>query len=393
MIKQIEYGGSMKRITVMTSGRQDWGILRNPVRCLAADPEFDIDIIAGGMACDERYGNIVEGIRRDEGFDVSAELKWDLDADTAVQTAEALKLADEVLKADRPDAVMLLGDRFETLGFAQAAFFNRIPIIHLHGGEETEGALDNQIRHAVTKLSSYHFVSCGLHAERVMRMGEDPERVFVVGAPGLDNLHRDDLPPIEEVLEGLNLRRDVEDYLFLITYHPPTVGGEGEVEFHFLLEALEEFAGIFIFTVPNNDEGGSEIYKMAEEFVNEDSDKRVLVKALGEKRYWSVLKAADAVIGNSSSGIIEAPAVPVSVVNIGTRQKGRGFAKCIIDVPKVTDDNIVKAVKKSQSREFRAGLRREDSIFGDGHASEKIRDILKKVDLENKCNSFFFYEK
>jgi len=380
----------MKKISVITSGRQDWGILRNPVKCLQMDSDFEISIIAGGMACSDRYGNIADQIEKD-GLHVRERMNWDLDAEMGMQTAEALKVASDVLKKSMPDAVMLLGDRFETFGFAQAAFFQKIPIIHLHGGEETEGALDNQIRHAITKLSDLHFVSCRLHAERVKRMGENPESVFIVGAPGLDNLHRDDLPDLDEVLLSLGIKKEVEDYLFLITYHPPTLGTSGKEEFNNLLDALEEFAGVCIITVPNNDSGSKQIYEMAEDFVAENRFKRVLVDALGEKRYWSLLKEADLVLGNSSSGIIEAPAVPVPVLNIGDRQKGRGEAPCVINIPVVTVENIIDGIKKSVCKDFLESLDHKDSIFGDGYASEKIRKILKSVDFGNMRKYFHTY--
>jgi UDP-hydrolysing UDP-N-acetyl-D-glucosamine 2-epimerase len=377
------------KITVITSGRQDWGILRNPVKKLISDEFFDISIVAAGMACSKKFGNIADVIE-EEGYPLVKRLDWDLDQEMYKQTSDALRLSGEYLAESKPDALILLGDRFETLGFAQAAFFLRIPIIHLHGGEETQGAVDNQIRHAITKLSNIHFVSCRLHAERIAQMGENPDFIFDVGAPGLDNMHRVDLPAISDVLDSLNLKYDIEDYLFLVTYHPPTALGNPKEEFGFLLDAIEYFAGIFILTMPNNDSGGSTIYKMAEEFVSEDSSKRVLVNALGEKRYWTVLKNADVVIGNSSSGIIEAPAVPVPVVNIGKRQKGRLTASCIVNVeePKSSDD-IINAIQQTISGEFKETLQECNSPYGDGHSSQKIVDILKELDLDKSIYKSF----
>jgi len=369
-------------IAVITTGRQDWGILHSVVRKLTQLDYFDIAVIPGGMACTDEYGNLSEIIKK-EGFPVYDECRWDLQSSICSQSAQVVMMAEIVFARLMPDAVLLLGDRFETFAFAQAATLLKIPLIHLHGGEETEGAIDNQLRHAITKLSHVHFVSCEKHRQRVVQMGENSDYVFNVGAPGLDNMHSKELPSIAKVLAGLKLKKDKNQPLFLITYHPPTLIGNAENEVNAMLDALSDFDSINIFTAPNNDPGSEKVHAMISEFVNKKTDKNVCVQALGEKRYWSVLKSADVVLGNSSSGIIEAPAVPAPVVNIGKRQTGRGTAPCIINVPKPNKNNIRIAIERCLSPDFLSTLSCQDSLYGDGYSSDKISQTLKKIDLSS----------
>jgi UDP-hydrolysing UDP-N-acetyl-D-glucosamine 2-epimerase len=341
-------------------------------------------IIAGGMACDSRFGNTAARIA-DEGFNVSAKLNWEVAEDKRIsvctEISQAVLMTETCLGELKPDAVMLLGDRYETLAIAQCATLLSIPIIHLHGGEETQGAFDNQIRHAITKLSHIHFVSCEKHALRVIQMGENPDFVFNTGAPGLDNMKRGDLPEITDVLGELGLDTQPGTPLFLITYHPPTLEGDAGQEISALLRALDCFDAQCIFTMPNSDEGGDIIRKKIERFAADRPECRVCVSALGEKRYWTVLKHCDAVLGNSSSGIIEAPAVPVPVVNIGKRQLGRQTAPCVINVPDTDVSSVQNAIQKALSDEFRNSLSSADSLYGDGRAGVKICRHLEETDF------------
>lgn len=380
-----------KTIAVITTGRQDWGILRSTVKQLHQSEEFAVAVIAGGMACDDAFGNIAVMIES-EGLPVYRCLNWPVDpgkVSHCQQISEAVCMAEKCFKELNPDAVMLLGDRFETLAIAQVATLLNIALIHLHGGEETKGAIDNQIRHAITKLSHIHFVSHPDHARRLMQMGEDPDNVHVVGAPGLDNINRDDLPELDEILQSLKLHRENGEPIFLITYHPPTLLGDGEAEIRFLLEALSGSAGVCIFTMPNNDPGSLPIREAIAEFVEKLPAKRSLVNALGEQRYWAVLRNADVVVGNSSSGIIEAPAVPVPVVNIGQRQAGRTMAPCIIDLPFPDAGHIKAAIETCLAPAFKATMSKSDSVFGAGNSAEKIYEILRDADFNAvKIKSF-----
>lgn len=381
-----------KTIAVVTTGRQDWGILRSTVKQLHEADEFTVAIIAGGMACADAFGNIADRIEN-EGLPVYRRLSWTVDsmkASTCQQIAEAVVMAEDCFKELNPDAVLLLGDRFETLAIAQVATLMKITLIHLHGGEETKGAIDNQMRHAITKLSHIHFVSHPDHAKRVIQMGENPENVHVVGAPGLDNINRDDLPDMVEILNDLNLKRENDEPIFLITYHPPTLLGDSKLEVEALLTALAEFDAVCIFTMPNNDPGNQPIQDAIAAFGESLPQKRSLVKALGEQRYWGGLRQADVVIGNSSSGIIEAPAVPVPVVNIGQRQAGRAMAPCIIDLPFPDAGKIKAAIETCLSPVFKKTISSSDSLYGDGHSAEKIYQKLRNTDFDElKIKTFF----
>lgn len=381
-----------KTIAVITSGRQDWGILRSIVKRLHEADAFTVAVIAGGMACDDTFGNIADRIEA-EGLPVYQRLAWQVDSSKATpceQIAEAVVMAEKCFKELNPDAVMLLGDRFETLAIAQVATLQNIPLIHLHGGEETRGAIDNQMRHAITKLSHIHFVSHPEHKRRVVQMGENPGNVHMVGAPGLDNINRDNLPEMDEILQGLELQRENGEPMFLITYHPPTLLGDGMTEVSAMIQALSEFQSVCIFTMPNNDPGNLPIREAITKFVDELPTRRCLVNALGEQRYWAVLRNADVVVGNSSSGIIEAPAVPVPVVNIGQRQAGRTMAPCIIDLPFPTADKIKAAVETCLAAPFKGTISNSASVYGDGNSTEKIYEILKDTDFaELKIKTFF----
>ena len=366
------------RILIITTGRQDWSILRNVATELLKSPSMDASILAGGMACDDEYGNIAAKIA-EEGFPLADKCEWDTSESICHQIAAILPKAERQLANLAPDMLMLLGDRFETLAFAQTALFLKIPIVHLHGGEETLGAIDNRIRHAITQMSSLHFVSCERHRDRVIAMGAEENAVFNVGAPGLDSLRAAGLPSIEKVLEKLEFPSRTSSHpLFLVTYHPPTLLGDADTEMASLLEALDTFDARIIFTVPNNDPGSVPILQRIRDFVQTAPDKRVVVKALGPKRYWTVLKNCDAVIGNSSSGIIEAPAVPVPTINIGLRQAGRDMAPSVIDIPSPTTTTIEQAIQQALTPEFKKSLSAADSIFGDGTASTQIKTILER---------------
>jgi UDP-hydrolysing UDP-N-acetyl-D-glucosamine 2-epimerase len=250
--------------------------------------------------------------------------------DPAADAALALAMVGAALAKARPDALVLLGDRTETLAAAVAATTHLIPIAHLHGGEETEGAVDNACRHAITKLSHLHLVSHERHAMRVIQMGEAPETVVVVGAPGLDNLHRPDLPTRDEVEESLGVQ--LADPLVLVTVHPATLGDDPLAEVSAVAAAMARVPATYLITCPNADAGGRIIQDFWTRWA-EGRDDAVLVGSLGASRYWSVLGFAGAVLGNSSSGIIEAPAAGVPAVNVGDRQEGRLRFGRVFDVP------------------------------------------------------------
>jgi UDP-N-acetylglucosamine 2-epimerase (non-hydrolysing) len=351
------------RLAVLTTGRQDWGILRST--CLALR---DAIILAGGMHNEPRFGSTVEQLVED-GF-APERLRWAEHDDVQRQAAEALRLVGDALERHRPDALMLVGDRFETAAAALAATIARVPIVHLHGGEETEGAFDNALRHAITKLAHLHLVSHQRHADRVIAMGEDPASVHVVGAPALDNLRRDDLATRGELERHLGI--PLASPVVLVTMHPATLGGSPEAEVTALVDAMDRVPATYVITLPNVDPGAAVIRERL--VAAAKAPGRCAAEALGERRYFGLMQLCDAMLGNSSSGIIEAPVLRLPVVNIGNRQKGRLREPNVLDVA-ADADAIVAALTRALDPAFRRALP-PTSQLGDGRSAARIVEIL-----------------
>jgi UDP-N-acetylglucosamine 2-epimerase (non-hydrolysing)/GDP/UDP-N,N'-diacetylbacillosamine 2-epimerase (hydrolysing) len=360
-----------KRLAVVTTGRQDYGLLRATLLLLRDDPRFALEVWVGGMHLSERYGKTVEEVRRD-GLPITRELDFLGDReDPTTETAAAMTLFGAALREDRPQALVLIGDRTETLAAAVAATAGLVPIVHIHGGEETEGAVDNACRHAITKLSHLHLVSHPRYASRVIQMGEDPDSVIVVGAPGVDNLYRSDLPSREEIERAIG--HMLPDPVVLVTMHPATLGQPPMEEVAAVAEAMERVPATYLITSPNSDAGGRELKEFWERWT-EGRDNAVLVDSLGSARYWSVLRFAAAVLGNSSSGIIEAPAAGAPVVNVGDRQRGRLRFGSIRDVParaEVIERALREALSEGRSEAGTAG-------YPAGPAAPRIVEALAR---------------
>lgn len=359
------------RLAILTTGRQDYGILRSTIPLLRHTPGFEVLLWVGGMHLDARYGEPL-GVLREDRATPDRELPFLSDpSEPAEDAAGAVREVGRAVKEDRPEALMLLGDRLETLGAAVAAAVNRVPIVHLHGGEESEGSIDNACRHAVTKLSHLHLVSHPVHAKRVVQMGEDPATVVVVGAPGLDNAYRDDLPAREELEASLRLQ--LEPPVVLVTVHPATLGGAPDTEVTAIAAAMDRVPATYVISCPNSDEGGA----LIREYWSTWSASRTnaaLSDSLGDRRYWALLRMASAVLGNSSSGIIEAPALGVPVVNVGDRQRGRLRYGPVTDVP-AEAGAIVAALCSAMS----TGRSRVDDLeqaYPPGPAAPRIVEAL-----------------
>ena len=360
------------RVAILTTGRQDYGILRSTVHALAADPAIDLRLWVGGMHLSDRYGRTIRLVEED-GAPIHQRLAFLAD-DPAADAAGALTATAGALAAERPAALMLVGDRSETLAAGMAAVLAKVPIVHLHGGEETEGAVDNAFRHALTKLSALHLVSHADHAARVVQMGEDPERVEVVGAPGLDNLHRTDLPD-RAALErrvGIPLTAPVA----LVTVHPATLAADPLTECRAIAAALEQVPCTVVVTQPNADAGGGAIREFWVRWATARPGVAV-VEALGELAYWGMLRVADVVIGNSSSGIIEAPAAGVPCVDVGERQAGRLRARSVRSVP-ATADQVRDALRTSLTAEAKAEVVRLGGPYLEGMAAPRIVAAVKR---------------
>lgn len=319
-----------RRLAVLTTGRQDIGILRSTVHALQRHSWLRPRVWAGGMHVSELHGRTIEQLRAD-GITVHHELPPSDAPDSPADDAARMLLGCTRLLADeRPDALLLVGDRTETAAAGLAAAIAGVPIVHLHGGEESEGAVDNALRHALTKLAHLHLVSHELHAERVRQMGEPAESVIVVGPPGVDNLFRTDLADAADLaaLLGGPLAGDA----VLVTHHPATLGGDPAAEADAIAQALQGHRGTIIVTPPNADAGAGAIRRVWTQFAAAHADVR-LVASLGERRYWGLLRHVAAMIGNSSSGIIEAPAAGVPSITVGDRQRGRLHPAGVIAVP------------------------------------------------------------
>ncbi len=361
------------RLAVLTTGRQDWGLLRPLCAALRDDGHFELQLMAGGMACSPKFGRIIDDIRKNE-FEIAHELPWEVEHAGAVeQSASALRTIGEALEIQTPDAIILLGDRFETASAALAATLLKIPIVHLYGGEETEGAFDNSLRHAITKLSHLHFVSHEVYARRVVQMGEDPTAVHVVGSLAVDNILRLQLPGRDELEAYLGL--ELNPPLGLVTVHPTTLAsGENDATLEAVAEAMMMFEATWVVTLPNADPGNRAIRTrflgMAANAPNV-----VTVNALGVERYLALMTLADFLLGNSSSGMTEAPSLRTPTINVGDRQKGRIRCPSIVDLP---DDaaSIIRALEDISGGSLDEEIKGMDLPFGEGDAAAKICAIL-----------------
>lgn len=364
----------MMRLAVLTTGRQDWGILRSTCLALRDDPRFDLCLIVGGLHCAEPFGR-TERLVIADGFETAERLDWIAESATPHgQAGRAVAAIGDALGRQSPDALLLVGDRFETAAAALAATLGRIPIVHLHGGEETAGAFDDALRHAVTKLSHLHLVSHADHARRVIAIGEAPETVHIVGAPGLDNLHRADLPGRAELEQDLGV--ELIPPVVVVTLHPTTLAPEGiaAAEVSAVIDAMDQVRATYVVTLPNNDPGAEPIREALRAAAQ--GDRRVAVDALGERQFWGMLRSADAMLGNSSAALIEAAALGLPAVNVGDRQQGRVRGDNVTDVPAADPDAIAAALRQALTPATRQHLAGAVSPFGDGRSAPRIVAIL-----------------
>jgi UDP-N-acetylglucosamine 2-epimerase (non-hydrolysing)/GDP/UDP-N,N'-diacetylbacillosamine 2-epimerase (hydrolysing) len=382
----------IRRICVVTGTRADYGILHWLLREIDDDPALQLQLVVTGMHLAPEFGDTYRAIEAD-GFTIAARVDTLLASNTAVGVCKSVGVGvigfADVLANLRPHIVVVLGDRFEIFAAAQSALFLNIPIAHVHGGEVTEGAIDDAIRHALTKMATFHFVAAAPYAERVIRMGESPERVWTVGAPALDNIERLQLVPEGRVRADVGLPLDGP--LFLVTYHPVTRSAEKPDDtVAALCAALDHFPdAAILITKANADTGGARINALFATYAEARGRSAVLVDSLGQLRYLSAVSASAVVIGNSSSGLVEAPALAVPTVNIGDRQRGRLRAASVIEADN-TEAGIVHAIETGLSTDFRANLRPEDAAYGRPGASLAIKNILKTVPLEAAVMKRFY---
>ena len=383
----------MRKICVVTATRAEYGLLKCLLDDIKADNDLDLQIIATGTHLSPEFGLTSKQIEGD-GFTVNKKIEVLLSSDTPVGVSKSMGLAQisfaEAFDELKPDIVVVLGDRYELIPIVSAANIARIPVAHLSGGEMTEGAMDEMFRHAITKLSQLHLTAMDEYTHRVIQMGEQPSSVYTVGEIGLDNLMRMKLMSRSDFENSIGCGLKKRNILF--TYHPETTQDitKTETDFSKILLSLDRLEDtLLIFTKANADVGGRLINKMIDEYIAQNKDRAICFASLGQLRYLSALKYVDAVVGNSSSGIVEAPSFKIATINIGNRQRGRIRASSILDVD-VNEDKIFNAIQRIYTSEFREILKDTTNPYGQGNSSHKVVHVLKQVDLSSlKMKRFY----
>jgi len=382
----------LKKICVITGTRAEYGLLYWLVKGIKDDPGLELQIVVTGMHLSPEFGLTFKEIEED-GFKIDKKVEMLLSADTPSSIAKSTGLGmigfADAFNELQPDIVLIIGDRYEVFSAAFSAFTVRIPIGHIHGGETTEGAFDEAIRHSITKMAWWHFVAAEEYKNRVIQLGEDPRRVHLVGGMGVDCINK-------TVLLGKAKLEKLIGFKFgnknlLVTYHPATLEkNTSKQSFQALLDVLDKLEDIkLIFTEPNADTEGRVIKQMIADFVSMHRDRSISFASMGRLNYLSTLQFVDAVVGNSSSGLTEAPTFKIGTINIGDRQKGRLEADSVIDC----DPNlkaINKAIEKLYSKEFQEKLMKVQNPYGDGRAVEKIIDVLNNQPLPEELKKEFY---
>lgn len=361
-----------RKICIVTGTRAEYGLLSNLANKLRQDEAIDLQMVVTGMHLSPEFGSTYKEIEND-GFFIDEKIEILLSADSSTGIVKSIGLA-AISFADafnrlQPDLLIILGDRFEMLAAAQTALIMQIPIAHIHGGECTFGAYDDAIRHSITKMATWHFTSTESHRKRVIQLGESPERVFNVGALGIENIVNLNLLTRQELFQKLQL--DEQQPMFLITYHPETNGHINGI--YELLKSLENYSDInLVFTKSNADNGGRLINEAIQQFILKHSNAKIF-DSLGQLKYLSAVKNAEVVIGNSSSGLIEVPYLETPTVNCGNRQEGREHPNSVFNT-KMDAGNIYHTIE--EARKFSD---KYEHLFGDGKVSEKIMTVLRSL--------------
>ncbi|MBB6625565.1 UDP-N-acetylglucosamine 2-epimerase (hydrolyzing) [Clostridium gasigenes] len=384
----------VKKICIVTGTRAEYGLLRPLIDKVNEDNDLELQLIATGMHLSPEFGMTYTNII-DDGYKINEKIEILLSSDTSVGISKSMGLATisfaEAFERLKPDIIVVLGDRYEIFSVCSAAVTAKIPIAHLHGGETTEGAFDEVFRHCITKMSYLHFTSTEEYRKRVIQLGENPNRVFNVGAIGVENIVSLDLLEKREIEKSIGFTLDKP--FGLVTFHPVTLeNNTSEYQFRELLKALDEMDGMkFIITKANSDSDGRIINKIIDEYEKDNKDKIIAFTSMGYLRYLSAMKYCNSVIGNSSSGIIEAPSFNKPTINIGDRQKGRMQAESVINCNPSKDD-IVNAINISLSKWFREKIKNSINPYGDGNTSSKIINIIKQTLSQNINLKKKFYD-
>lgn len=381
-----------KKIAVITGTRAEYGLLYWVIKGIKDDPELELQLMVTGMHLSPEFGMTVDSIVEDE-IPITKKIETLLSSDTPTGIGKSMGLGmisfAEAFAELEPDLCLVLGDRFEIFSAVSAAMIARIPVAHCHGGEATEGLIDEPIRHSITKMSHLHFTSTEEYRNRVIQLGEQPDRVFNVGALGIENIYRLDLLESKDFENSIGF--ELGSPTFLVTYHPVTLENKSsKKQCMALLKALDNFPEAkIIFTMPNADTDGRFIINLIEEYVKEHPERAIAFKSLGQLRYLSALKHVDVVIGNSSSGLIEVPSFNIPTINIGDRQKGRVSGPTVLD-SNYEYKNISDSIKSALESKFRDKIKGEKNPYDKGFSSNKILSTLKEYPLENILKKKFY---
>lgn len=383
----------MRKICFVTGSRAEYGLLSNIMRFVAADKSCELQVIATNMHLSPEYGLTYREIEAD-GFVINRKVEMLLASDTPNATTKSVGLATigfaDAYEELKPDLLVVLGDRYEILSAVSAALFYKIPVAHLHGGEITEGAYDDAIRHAITKMSHLHFTSTDTYRKRVIQLGENPEYVFNVGAVGVDNILS--LPLLSKADLEDSIHFGLTDKSLLVTYHPVTLGRtSAETQIVDLLDALKPLLKEYkvIFTMPNSDTNGRIIKQRIQEFVQQYPQETIAFDSLGLKRYLSALKYVTAVVGNSSSGIIEVPSFGIPTLNIGDRQKGRLCADSVYHCD-ISREAIKEGLDQILSPAFRSLAKETRNPYQKDNTAREIAHILSSISLDGLIMKSFY---
>ena len=392
LIEQERMIRNLRKLCVVTGSRAEYGLLFWLMKEIQAVPEFELQIIVTGMHLSSEFGLTYQEIETD-GFKINQKVEMLLSSDSpsAISKSTGLGIIGfaDAFNNLNPDLIIVLGDRYEILAASIAAMFTNIPIAHIHGGETTQGAYDEAIRHSITKMSWWHFVAADEYKNRVIQLGEDPKRVFNVGGMGVDSIKKSNLLSKQNLEKKLKFKFGTKN--LLVTFHPITLEKDtSQRYFKNLLECINRLKNInIIFTFTNSDTNGQVINLMIDKYVNDNIKNSIAFISMGHLNYLSTLKFVDGVVGNSSSGLLEAPTFNIGTINIGDRQRGRLKAESIIDC-NPDQNSITSAIEKLYTDDFQNKLKSTKNPYGEGKATEKIMDILKSQSLPNNLKKSFY---
>ena len=380
-----------RKICIVTGSRAEYGLLYWLIKEVKADKDLELQLIVTGMHLSSEFGFTYKEIKKE--FKIDKKIDISLSSDTSLGIIRSMGVAQtsfsKAYNELKPDIIVVLGDRYEIFSAVSSAMISKIPIAHLHGGEATEGLIDEAIRHCITKMSHLHFTAAEKYSKRVMQLGEKPNRVFNVGGAGIENIKRLKLLSKVELEKLINFKLNIKN--ILVTFHPVTLENKtSKKQFQELLDSIDELENTnIIFTKANSDADGKIINQMIDQYVKKNLDRSMGAASLGQLNYLSVLKYVDFMIGNSSSGLLEAPSFKIGTINIGDRQNGRIKAESVVDcLP--NKKSIKKAIKMIYSNKFQNLLKNVKNPYDNGCASKKIVKVLKTVKLDNILKKTFF---